>query len=262
MVHYGQPVGLQYNPLTIAQFGLFNYNLFLTGTEGAQTRVLSAADWLIQNVVNENHGCVWPYHFNLDFYQTTAPWASAMAQGEAISLLLRAYSLQKKISYLEVAENAIIPLMFPVSEGGLFSTFPDESLCFEEFPSDPPSHVLNGFIFSIFGVLDYVQYFKNPKISVLYQNALEGLKNNLNLYDTGYWTRYDLYPISRLASRVYQRIHIQQLNILYRLTSESIFKSFADKWLRDYHNLWSIFRWSISKVNEKMRIKSLSRKIK
>lgn len=179
-----------------------------------------------------------------------------MAQGEAISLLLRAYSIQKKMRYLEVAENAIIPLMYPISEGGLFSTFPDETICFEEFPSKPPSHVLNGFIFTIFGVFDYLKYFKNPKIGILYQNALDGLQNNLKLYDTGYWTRYDLYPMSRLASRVYQRVHIQQLNILYRITSNSIFKNFADKWQHDYSNAWSIFRWGMTKINEKIRLKN------
>ncbi len=260
LVNYGQSIGLQYNPLTIAQFGLFNYNLFLEGNKSLQTKVLSAADWLIHNVMNENHGTVWYYHFDLDFYKTRAPWISAMAQGEAISLLLRAYSIAKKIRYLEVAENAILPLMYPVAEGGLFSTFPDETLCFEEFPSDPPSHVLNGFIFTIFGVLDYLKFFNNRRIGVLYQNALEGLKNNLNLYDTGYWTRYDLYPVSRLASRAYQKIHIQQLNILYIITSDSIFKSYAEKWQRDYYNIWSNFRWGMIKVNEKIQLKSLSLK--
>src|SRR5215469_396559 len=51
MLDYGSHIGVQYNPIAIAQWGLGNYNLFCRGREEENRRkVLAACDWLCANL--------------------------------------------------------------------------------------------------------------------------------------------------------------------------------------------------------------------
>jgi len=175
-----------------------------------------------------------------------------MAQGEAISLLLRAYSLHQQLSFIQTVDKAIITFQYPIFKGGVCANFNDGSLSFEEFPANPPSHVLNGSLFAILGVFDYLHYSNNPAIHQIFQQAISGLKQNLFHYDTGYWTRYDLFPVQRLASRMYHKIHIQLLQVLSKLTGEAYFSQVATKWKRYLSQPTSNLRWGFHKITEKL----------
>ena len=51
MLDYHGAIGLQYNPIAIAQWGLANYNRFCeTGDEARWQKTLKAADWLAANL--------------------------------------------------------------------------------------------------------------------------------------------------------------------------------------------------------------------
>src|ERR1700730_4881120 len=76
-LNYRGKIGLQYNPIAIAQWGLGNYNLFCQG-HGDERNTFGF--WMC------NHKFDWEYRSTLK-----APWYSGLAQGQGISLLLRAY---------------------------------------------------------------------------------------------------------------------------------------------------------------------------
>jgi hypothetical protein len=59
----------------------------------------------------------------------------------------------------------------------------------------------------------------------------------LDQYDVGWWTRYSLYPhlLPDLAKPFYHRLHIDQVEVLYRLTGFEEFRSAARRW-RGYDN--------------------------
>ncbi|MCI0514318.1 D-glucuronyl C5-epimerase family protein [candidate division KSB1 bacterium] len=255
-MYYGPIIGLQYNPITISQHGLFQYAQYLrTGQIQARERVLTSAAWLMENYQPTGAGAAgWYYTFDLDFYQIKAPWLSAMAQGEAISLLLRAHSIQQNPAWLEVARMAGRTFLDAITDGGVCATFEDGTLSLEEFPSAPPCHVLNGSIFAIFGLYDYLQVFDDPALTHRFQAALQGLRQNLHRYDTGYWSRYDLYPIPRLASHTYQRVHIQLLQILNQITGGDECRILAAKWRHDYYHPWFNLRWILHKIYEKINL--------
>lgn len=257
LVDYGSIIGQQYNPVTISQFGLFNFNAYLiTNHQKYEEIVLTCARWLVENYCELKTGAaVWYYNFDLDFYSTKAPWISAMSQGEAISLLLRAYYLTQDVRFIDTADRASIAFAWSINQNGVCSQFGDGSTSLEEFPSNPPSHVLNGAIFALFGLYDYFKCFDNQQLQQIFQNAVTGLAANLTLYDTGYWTRYDLFPVHRLASRAYHETHIRLLLALSQLTGDNSFKNTAQKWARYQHNPLSYIRWFCSKVIEKIRIK-------
>ena len=90
-VNYGPPIGLRYNAITTAQWGLFNLQLWAdNGDEGARAQALRCADWLV-NMCRpwKNDILAWIYDYGFDLYGPYPPWISGMAQGEAVSLLLR-----------------------------------------------------------------------------------------------------------------------------------------------------------------------------
>ena len=256
LVNYGKKIGFRYNPITIAQYGLFNISQYLK-TKSAKNRQLALlmADWLLNNwTENEKKAAVWIYEFDLDFYGISGPWISAMAQGEAISLLLRAHQFHPEPHYLKIAEKAVQAFRYPIFEGGVCSTFADGSLSLEEFPSDPPSHVLNGTIFALLGMYDYLLQTNDQSIARIYDAATAGLKCNLHRYDMGYWTLYELYPTRRLTSRLYQLVHVRLMQILWKITGDEFYKSYAHAWNHYYSSKKCQLRWLTGKMNEKARL--------
>ena len=57
---------------------------------------LIQADWLVENQQNLVNGAGWYLKFEVPEYSLNAPWISALTQGEAMSVLCRAYALSKK----------------------------------------------------------------------------------------------------------------------------------------------------------------------
>src|SRR5215475_8487189 len=66
LLNYHGVIGLQYNPIAIAQYGLGNYNLFRrTGSAVRRRKFLAVADWLGTTLEKNPAGLrVWNHHFN------------------------------------------------------------------------------------------------------------------------------------------------------------------------------------------------------
>src|SRR4029077_5605081 len=84
LLDYHGHIGLQYNPIAIAQWGLGNYNLFLrTQDPVRKQKLVLAATWLLNNLRQNKFG-VWVWHYEFGWeYRTPleAPWYSGLAQG-------------------------------------------------------------------------------------------------------------------------------------------------------------------------------------
>ncbi|MGB8471769.1 MAG: D-glucuronyl C5-epimerase family protein, partial [Candidatus Sulfotelmatobacter sp.] len=152
---YRGKIGRQYNPIAIAQYGLGNYNLLRrTGSAEYRNKFLQVADWLVLHLEKNQQGlAVWNHNFDWEYRDTLrAPWYSALAQGQAISLLVRAHQLAKKKSgdtrYLDAAQQALASFFKPVAEGGVTFTDQQGDVWFEEYIVSPPTHILNGFIWA------------------------------------------------------------------------------------------------------------------
>jgi len=235
MLDYHGEIGPQYNPIAIAQWGLGNYNRFCETRDSTRAqRILTSAEWLCERLEPNAHGIlVWHHEFDWE-YRTPlkAPWYSGLAQGQGISLLLRAFQQTGKQKYLDAADRAFVSFLTPVSEGGV--TFTDErgDTWFEEYIVSPPTHILNGFIWAAWGVYDYFLATQNPHAQVLFGKAVRTLRNNLARYDLGFWSLYEqsgtLLPM--VASPFYHRLHIVQLRIMHQLTGDEIFGRYAARW--------------------------------
>src|ERR1700758_2780350 len=165
LLDYHGKIGLQYNPIAIAQWGLGHYNRHLHSGESAhRQKFLAASEWLCAHL--EQNGCgvwVWHHHFDWEYrHKLKAPWYSGLAQGQGISLLLRAYRETGKYHYLGAALRAFNAFLRPIDKGGV--TFTDEKgdLWFEEYIVSPPTHILNGFIWAAWGIYDYFLATQHP----------------------------------------------------------------------------------------------------
>jgi hypothetical protein len=235
LLNYHGQIGLRYNPIAIAQWGLGNYNLFCrSGDDVHRKKVLAASDWLCAHLEPNSHG-VWVWNHNFDWEYRThlkAPWYSGLAQGQGISLLVRAYRETGTMAYLETAERAFASFMTSTDRGGV--TFVDErgNTWFEEYIVSPPTHILNGFIWAAWGVYDYFLTTRNESAYDLFDKAVQTLHSNLIHYDLGFWSLYEQSGtfLPMIASSFYHRLHIVQLRVMHRLTGEALFARFADGW--------------------------------
>lgn len=206
-----------YFPIGIFQYGLASYDLFLeTGNEIFKNKLIACADWAVENQ-QENGG--WATFL----YKSSEHPYSSMAQGEGISLLIRAYKECKDEKYLLSCHNAKNFMLVPIEDGGT-TKYQDKEIFLYEFTHDPL--VLNGWIFSMWGLLDYSKWFADKEVSDIYLRSVETIKKSLPRYDTGYWSKYDIEK--RIASPFYHNLHIAQLRVMYDLTGDGIFNKYAD----------------------------------
>jgi hypothetical protein len=63
---------------------------------------------------------------------------------------------------------------------------------------------------------------------------VETLARVLDAYDVGWWTRYSLYPhaLADLAKPIYQRLHVDLVDVLHEQTGMAEFGTVAAKWRR------------------------------
>lgn len=235
MLDYHGVIGLQYNPIAVAQWGLANYNLFCqTDEEIRWKKSLKAADWLVANLEQNHQGrWVWNHHFDWDYRDTLrAPWYSGLAQGQGVSLLLRAHARSGNEKYKQAAEQAFVALTCPISEGGVLFEDGEKNLWIEEYLVDPPTHILNGFIWALWGVFDYWLARADSEAKAIFDRGVSTLIHNLPRFDTGYWSLYEQSGtrLKMLASPFYHRLHIVQLRAMSRMTGDARFEAIAERW--------------------------------
>ncbi len=243
MLDYHGSIGLQYNPIAIAQWGLGNYNLFRrTGEPSRKGKLLIAGNWLREHIeLNSDSVCVWQHHFDWEYRKRLrAPWYSGLAQGQGISLLLRAYKETGERGFADTAERAFESFRRSIAGGGVTVTDEYGDIWFEEYIVSPPTHILNGFIWAIWGVYDYFRATGDPTARALFDRSVQTLRKNLPHYDLGFWSLYERSGtwMPMIASPFYHRLHIVQLQVMHRLTGDDFFADYADRW-QGYLKNWA-----------------------
>lgn len=217
---------LFYFSIGIFQYGLGSYDLYLqTWDKKHYRKMLLCADWAVEN--QEPSGG-WSTFVHL---YPDHPYSS-MAQGEGISLLLRAYVNEKDEKYLNAAKKAAAHMLTSLENGGTALREGDE-IVLMEYTERPI--VMNGWIFSLWGLYDYLLIVDDPVIKEEYEKSLATLERYIPHYDLGYWTRYD-YNF-RTASPSYHKLHIDQFIVMYELTGHEIFREYKERFEK-YRDSW------------------------
>ncbi|XP_014255745.1 D-glucuronyl C5-epimerase B [Cimex lectularius] len=198
-----------------------------------------AADWLVKHQDQRTGG--WPNAVKrkgpLGMKDLQPGWLSAMGQGHGMSLLARAYYHSRKVVYLQSALLSLRPFHAPSSQGGVLAHFMGGLPWYEEYPTQPPSFVLNGFIYSLIGLYDLITLIpKNHEAVVLFNQGMASLKRLLPLFDNGSGSNYDLRHVSlgvapNVARWDYHATHVNQLLLLATLDNSTVLSSTAERWL-------------------------------
>ena len=205
----------------VHQWGLGAYERYLAG-EGDQwlRNAVDVGEYaLSQQVEGGPRDGLWlnrlPY---TKTFQLAAGWPSAMAQGEGASLLTRLHLATEDERYAASARRAVRAMALPSTEGGVQAQL-DGRPWPEEYPTDPPSFVLNGAIFALWGLYDVGVGLGDEPAERAFREGAAGLAASLHRWDTGWWSRYDLYPhpLTNVSSAAYHRLHIDQLTALHML---------------------------------------------
>jgi heparosan-N-sulfate-glucuronate 5-epimerase len=217
------------NPVTVAQLGLGAWQL-APGEEQWLEVVRHTADWLRSKL--DEHGRI-AYLFAMPHtYRLDPPWYSALAQGEAASLLVRASRSLDEPAFLDDAVRAVESLID--DELGLVRKTPAGPIL-QEYPTSPPSDVLNGWIFALWGLYDVAAVAGDDRARDSFGQGTATLAHVLPAYDIGFgWSRYDLSPrrIPNIASPFYHRLHVEQLRALALLAPDhATFETTAERWL-------------------------------
>ncbi|XP_016941112.3 D-glucuronyl C5-epimerase B [Drosophila suzukii] len=225
--------------LAIGFLGLGFYDNITLSTSDHLAHFYDAAEWFIHNQDPKTGGWANPVRRSLNGFAELRPgWISAMGQGHAISVLSRAYWHSGDERYLRAAAAGLQPYRVYSRDGGVLAQFMDKFYWYEEYPTTPPSYVLNGFIYSLLGLYD-LNSTAPVKIAreagKLFAQGMYSLKKMLLLYDTGSGTSYDLRHLSlgvapNLARWDYHATHVNQLLLLATIDSDPLIAQTAERW--------------------------------
>lgn len=225
-----------HNPATTAAQGLWEFSLWSANkTEENLTAAAHIGRWLCRTQDSDSGKWIYEFDYRPAGFKRglLAPWSSAMAQGQAISLLTRLHRVTGEHGYLAAARSACAPLEQDVHEGGLRADLFGHPF-YEEYPTDPPSFVLNGFIHALLGLYD-LKELGDDRATKLFDGGMHTLIWSLPFYDARGVSTYDLGHITSPPRKVnaylgYHRKHGSLLRALYSVWPDETIAFYASLW--------------------------------
>jgi heparosan-N-sulfate-glucuronate 5-epimerase len=235
-VEEGPPI---YLPVFLCFYALGQLQLYRNqSSDASRVQFLRVADWLAKN---QDQNGVWLSPLPSPKFGLTRPYPSAMTQGLAISCLCRAARLTGDSSYRRSAEAALTIFHRDVREGGVTSHDKGQ-IFFEEYPSFPYHHVLNGFLYAMWGLLD-LKRMGDEDAARLYDQGFATFVDWLPRFDMGFWSRYHLSEgPDNPATLHYQRLHVDQLEVMAQISGHPTVIQYRDTWNSYLASRWNPLR--------------------
>lgn len=222
------------HPVGQAQYALVNLNSYRLTKDPAYLTIASKnAQRLVDQRVESGGAWYYPYDFDFAVHGDTtqtlqAPWYSAMAQGQALSVFVRLFEVTGDAAWKTAADATYATLRQTPEGTAPFASRVDEKgrLWLEEYPRYPVENsekVLNGHIFAIYGLHDYWQLTQSEEVRGIALGALR----TVELTVPGEFRRVRAVSVYSLWHKVptfsYHKVHIRQFLELWRLTRSQVF---------------------------------------
>jgi hypothetical protein len=222
-LNYGRAIGLRRNPEAASQYALACHDA------GDHAAFLRYARYFLET--RDARGR-WGYDF--DWYRSTAPWYSSLAQSRGASVMLRAGLLTGDPRYHDAARDALALFDTPIGEGGFVARHPRAGVPnLEEYPGQPTG-VLNGFLASLLGLWEVGHWLDDGTSRSRFERYLRSAEQMLPWYTTAWWTLYDLDPESpfpNVHSPRYHGLAVDYLRVLSALDPSPVIASYRDRWI-------------------------------
>lgn len=177
-----------------------------------------------------------------------APWYGGMSQGAALTAYAHAYEVSGDDHYRDLADRVFRSFTnVRCTTGDVWTTvvtgtpteFADPEsdgsghFWIEEYPTEPPNHVLNGFVVGLFGLYDYWLHVDREAGYDPLCAALTTVEDHIEEYrEPGEISWYDLGRGFR-GNAHYHSTHINQFELLANLSGEERFAEAAETFRDD-----------------------------
>lgn len=240
-------------PIMILQYGLGSLDCwFETGNDCYLRRAIASVRWLVAKLradgsLSNYFPQLLPRH---EFHSDN----SGMAQGQALSLLARALRYEVLDGELRSQAEAAIQwiagnMLLPLCRGGTRLEV-DNCTYFCEQCRVESYVVLNGWIFAVFGLHDYVTWKADNSCTSILDATVATLAREAETFlcDNG-WSFYD--DAGRVASPFYHRLHIAQFDALAQLFEDPAFGA-VHHCLQQADTRWNRWRSAAGKVKDRL----------
>jgi hypothetical protein len=242
-------------PSMIIQYGIGSHDKFVLSGDRRYLRQIEAVfSWMQRHIQDDGsyNNCFEMLEPEMNYYSS----CSGMTQGLAISFLVRLLrnDLEIKLDICKVKsliDRVYTSLIRPVEQGG-GTLYNGDHICICEYPRKDRYIVLNGWVFGVFGLIDYARWqSRKGGAEQILKRTLISLVKDLPSYSfkNSGWTYYD--NKGRVCSPIYQSLHIHLFDALWRLTGKNEFRDFF-VWCRHGYNMRNRCYYTIAKIWEKL----------
>lgn len=223
-----------FHPVDYAQQGLRQLASFqLTKDSRYLERTERIAQELLAHSEMSRGGMWFAYPFDFALHGNVsetahAPWYSGMAQGQVLSLFSRLYEVTKSERYADAAVATFKSLApAEISHEPWVSHIVDGYFWIEEYPSPMPDRTLNGYMFAIIGLYDYLQATYDLHVLPYLRASLTTIEDMMKEFEVpGEISFYCL--THKVQSKIYHQVHIQELKFLAAMASSPSFDRWAE----------------------------------
>jgi len=220
-------------PVTVALYGLGNYEAFLASQEQLyKSQMMHALRWFEDHSVSLGEGVGWPNEQDLPVYGLRAPWFSGLAQAFALSLFVRAYQLDRAGPWSTLARKAWLGYRVPVRQGG-FCREVGDGVIYEEYPGPEIDCAFSGMCHALIGLWECWRSGMIPAAERDFELGVVGLRSCLPRFVHGQWSLYSLNRCAGkplLASPYYQRSNGLLAQVIGLMAEEPEFRAYGECW--------------------------------
>jgi hypothetical protein len=230
-----------YHPLYIAQYGIQMIEVYKNTKRDSLLTILNSIALKLEELsIVKDSAIFYPYTFDFPLHDIedetmVAPWYSGMCQGQVLSFYCRLFEITADTSYINKADSTFNSFLMLKGQGHVpWVSCVDSkgNLWLEEYPRDVPALTLNGKIFAIYGVYDYYRFRENKTVLNVLQASLTTVKRNIFKYRNDNDLSWYCQKHS-VQNEGYHNIHVEQLLMLSKITSDKYFEEMSIKFKND-----------------------------
>lgn len=235
------------HPIAQAQYALVALESYrLSGEQQYLDVAVANGRRIAENAFEIDGAWYFPYDFTFDLHRNDrgvlrAPWASGMSSGQALSTFVRLHEVTGDERWRDYADRTFEAFLQAPDGRGFFTVWVDaeQRLWLEEYsryPVETSEQVLNGHMWSMFGLWDYWRMNDQdlPAVEELWRGALYTVEQTAmtGFRRAGDVSRYSLWQA--MPAYTYHRHHQRQFLLLWRMTHDPAWVERAFVYRNDY----------------------------
>jgi hypothetical protein len=222
-----------YHPLVIARYGVVLLHSYrITHDPAFVDRAEVNAAFLINTAVSRDGALYFPYRFKYALFGNPSdlmdpPWYSVMAQGAALTLFERLFAVTGEERWRTAADSTFATFVQRRRARRPWTVFVARNngrkyLWLEEYAKNPPTQVLNGFLYALVGVWEYARASRDASALHVFDGAATTIRHQVQRFRVPGGVSY--YSLRVHAQyRDYHCVHVWQLKLLTRMTGDPWF---------------------------------------